>query len=188
MESPSCTGLSTFSRRCKALMSPSLSRSTRPGSHGASKRDRQRASPLITNEARGRVEMSLRCHTVSQQRYHGARCPAGLCRLSPGPYSSPGLPFFNSSRASLWLRPPGRAAPGRAASPSPGPVRAGRRPPARAARGVRADPCMGWRGGRWKRPFDFPILADRVVALGLAESYSYESIRRVLKKRSSSRG
>src|SRR5262247_1812934 len=32
------------------------------------------------------------------------------------------------------------------------------------------------------------LLADRVVALGLAESYSYESVRRVLKKRSSSRG
>ena len=28
------------------------------------------------------------------------------------------------------------------------------------------------------------LLADRVVALGLAESYSYESVRRVLKKRS----
>lgn len=33
-----------------------------------------------------------------------------------------------------------------------------------------------------------PLLADRVVALGLAASYSYESVRRVLKKRSSSRG
>jgi transposase len=33
-----------------------------------------------------------------------------------------------------------------------------------------------------------PLLADRVVALGLAPSYSYESVRRVLKKRSSSRG
>src|SRR5499427_9027508 len=32
------------------------------------------------------------------------------------------------------------------------------------------------------------LLADRVVALGLAASYSYESVRRVLKKRSSSRG
>ena len=32
------------------------------------------------------------------------------------------------------------------------------------------------------------LLADRVVALGLAESYSYESVRRVLKKRSSSHG
>jgi transposase len=32
------------------------------------------------------------------------------------------------------------------------------------------------------------LLADRVVALGLASSYSYESVRRVLKKRSSSRG
>jgi transposase len=31
-------------------------------------------------------------------------------------------------------------------------------------------------------------LADRVIALGLAASYSYESVRRVLKKRSSSHG
>jgi transposase len=33
-----------------------------------------------------------------------------------------------------------------------------------------------------------PLLADRVVALGLAASYAYESVRRVLKKRSSSHG
>lgn len=32
------------------------------------------------------------------------------------------------------------------------------------------------------------LLADRVVALGLAASYSYESVGRVLKKQSSSRG
>jgi transposase len=32
------------------------------------------------------------------------------------------------------------------------------------------------------------LLADRVVALGLAASYSYESVRRVLKKANSSRG
>src|SRR6185295_7060272 len=32
------------------------------------------------------------------------------------------------------------------------------------------------------------LLADRVVARGLAESYSYESVRRVLKKVTSSRG
>ena len=32
------------------------------------------------------------------------------------------------------------------------------------------------------------LLADRVVALGLTESYSYESVRRVLKKVTSSRG
>ena len=32
------------------------------------------------------------------------------------------------------------------------------------------------------------LLADRVVALGLAASYSYESVRRVLKKQSSSHG
>jgi len=32
------------------------------------------------------------------------------------------------------------------------------------------------------------LLADRVVALGLGASYSYESVRRVLKKQSLSRG
>ena len=32
------------------------------------------------------------------------------------------------------------------------------------------------------------LLADRVVVRGLASSYSYESVRRVLKKRSSNRG
>lgn len=32
------------------------------------------------------------------------------------------------------------------------------------------------------------LLAHRVVALGLAASYSYESVRRVVKKRSSNRG
>jgi transposase len=32
------------------------------------------------------------------------------------------------------------------------------------------------------------LLAERVIALGLAESYSYESVRRVLKKATSSRG
>ena len=32
------------------------------------------------------------------------------------------------------------------------------------------------------------LLAERVVALGLAKSYSYESVRRVLKKATSSRG
>jgi len=32
------------------------------------------------------------------------------------------------------------------------------------------------------------VLAERVVALGLAESYSYESVRRVLKKATASRG
>jgi transposase len=32
------------------------------------------------------------------------------------------------------------------------------------------------------------LLADQVVALGLAPSYSYESVRRVLKKRFSNRG
>ena len=32
------------------------------------------------------------------------------------------------------------------------------------------------------------VLAERVVALGLAESYAYESVRRVLKKATASRG
>ena len=32
------------------------------------------------------------------------------------------------------------------------------------------------------------LLADQVVALGLAESHSYESVRRVLKKTRSNRG
>jgi transposase len=35
-----------------------------------------------------------------------------------------------------------------------------------------------------RRRWTLQLLADRVVALGLAESYSYESVRRVLKKRS----
>jgi transposase len=39
-----------------------------------------------------------------------------------------------------------------------------------------------------RRHWTLQLLADRVVALGLAESYSYESVRRVLKKARSSRG
>jgi transposase len=39
-----------------------------------------------------------------------------------------------------------------------------------------------------RQRWTLPLLADRVVALGLAESYSYESVRRVLKKATSSRG
>jgi len=49
-----------------------------------------------------------------------------------------------------------------------------------------AEACRAAPEGRQR--WTLHLLADRVVALGLAESYSYESVRRVLKKRSSSRG
>src|SRR5262249_23931166 len=49
-----------------------------------------------------------------------------------------------------------------------------------------AEACSAAPEGRQR--WTFHLLADRVVALGLAASYSYESVRRVLKKRSSSRG
>ena len=49
-----------------------------------------------------------------------------------------------------------------------------------------AEACSAAPEGRQR--WTLHLLADRVVALGLAESYSYESVRRVLKKRSSSRG
>jgi transposase len=49
-----------------------------------------------------------------------------------------------------------------------------------------AEACSAAPEGR--RRWTLHLLADRVVALGLALSYSYESVRRVLKKRSSSRG
>ena len=39
-----------------------------------------------------------------------------------------------------------------------------------------------------RKRWTFHLLAARVVALGLAESYAYESVRRVLKKVPSSRG
>jgi transposase len=49
-----------------------------------------------------------------------------------------------------------------------------------------AEACSAAPEGRQR--WTLPLLAARVVALGLAASYSYESVRRVLKKRSSSRG
>jgi transposase len=49
-----------------------------------------------------------------------------------------------------------------------------------------AEVCSPAPEGRQRWPLH--LLADRVVALGLAESYSYESVRRVLKKVTSSRG
>jgi transposase len=49
-----------------------------------------------------------------------------------------------------------------------------------------AEACSAAPEGR--RRWTLHLLAARVVALGLAASYSYESVRRVLKKRSSSRG
>jgi len=49
-----------------------------------------------------------------------------------------------------------------------------------------AEACSAAPEGRQR--WTLHLLADRVVALGLAPSYSSESVRRVLKKRSSSRG
>jgi transposase len=49
-----------------------------------------------------------------------------------------------------------------------------------------AEACSNAPEGR--KHWTLPLLADRVVALGLAESYAYESVRRVLKKATSSRG
>ena len=49
-----------------------------------------------------------------------------------------------------------------------------------------AEACSAAPEGRQR--WTLHLLAARVVALGLAPSYSYESVRRVLKKRSSSRG
>ena len=49
-----------------------------------------------------------------------------------------------------------------------------------------AEACSAAPEGRQR--WTLHLLADRVVALGLAQSSSYESVRRVLKKRSSSRG
>ena len=49
-----------------------------------------------------------------------------------------------------------------------------------------AEACSGAPEGR--KRWTLHLLADRVVALGLTESYSYESVRRVLKKATSSRG
>jgi transposase len=49
-----------------------------------------------------------------------------------------------------------------------------------------AEACSNAPEGR--KRWTLHLLADRVVALGLAESYSYESVRRVLKKATSSPG
>jgi transposase len=49
-----------------------------------------------------------------------------------------------------------------------------------------AEACSAAPEGRQR--WTLQLLAERVVALGLAEAYSYESVRRVLKKRLSSRG
>ena len=49
-----------------------------------------------------------------------------------------------------------------------------------------AEACSAAPEGRQR--WTLHLLAHRVVALGLAASYSYESVRRVLKKRSSNRG
>jgi transposase len=49
-----------------------------------------------------------------------------------------------------------------------------------------AEACSAAPEGRQR--WTLHLLADRVVALGLTPSYSYESVRRVLKKQSSSRG
>jgi transposase len=57
---------------------------------------------------------------------------------------------------------------------------------AKAEARVMAEACSAAPEGRQR--WTLSLLADRVVALGLAASYSYESVRRVLKKRSSSRG
>jgi transposase len=57
---------------------------------------------------------------------------------------------------------------------------------AKAAARLIAEACSIAPEGRQR--WTLPLLADRVVALGLAASSSYESVRRVLKKRSSSHG
>jgi len=49
-----------------------------------------------------------------------------------------------------------------------------------------AEACSAAPEGRQR--WTLHLLAARVVALGLAKAYSYESVRRVLKKRSSNRG
>lgn len=67
-------------------------------------------------------------------------------------------------------------------------ARPGKRPKldARAEARLIAEACSTAPNGqqRWK----LQLLADRVVELKLAESYSYEAVRRVLKKTNSSRG
>jgi transposase len=55
-----------------------------------------------------------------------------------------------------------------------------------AAARLIAEACSAAPEGRQR--WTLQLLADRVVALGLATSYAYESVRRVLKKQSSSHG
>jgi transposase len=55
-----------------------------------------------------------------------------------------------------------------------------------AAARLIAEACSAAPEGRQR--WTLQLLADRVVALGLAPSYAYESVRRVLKKQSSSHG
>ncbi len=57
---------------------------------------------------------------------------------------------------------------------------------AKAEARVIAEACSTAPEGR--KRWTLHLLADRVVTLGLAESYAYESVRRVLKKTTSSRG
>ena len=57
---------------------------------------------------------------------------------------------------------------------------------AKAAARLLAAACRAAPEGRQRWPL--PLLADRAVALGLAASYACESVRRVVKKRSASRG
>jgi transposase len=56
----------------------------------------------------------------------------------------------------------------------------------KAAARLIAEACSAAPEGRQR--WTLHLLADRVVALGLTASYSYESVRRVVKKRSLSRG
>jgi transposase len=66
--------------------------------------------------------------------------------------------------------------------------RPGKRPKldAKAEARLIAEACSTAPAGRER--WTLQLLADRVVALGLAESYSHESVRGVLKKTNSSRG
>lgn len=57
---------------------------------------------------------------------------------------------------------------------------------ARAEARLIAEACRAAPDGRER--WTLQLLADRVVQLQLAESYSYEAVRRVLKKTNSSRG
>jgi transposase len=57
---------------------------------------------------------------------------------------------------------------------------------ARAEARLIAETCSAAPDGR--KRWTLQLLADRVVQLQLAESYSYEAVRRVLKKTNSSRG